>query len=252
LPFSNVELELENALTRGWYERLARFCRPVRYDARGSGLSDSGRGFSLDAYVDDVDAVARHFGDEKVVLFGGFHGGPIAIRYAAKYPERVSHLILWCSYAEASEFWNSPEVRALNALLNANWADYTQTVAGATFGWQDEQTRGRMAHFLQRCLGKESAAEALAAIERFDVREDLARVNAPTLVLHSQSFKFISPREATRLASDIPNATLESLPEGRGVLLAGDPGAEELALTIEQFLGANYSQQGSRRAVEIR
>jgi pimeloyl-ACP methyl ester carboxylesterase len=238
LPFSNVELELENPLTRGWYERLARFCRPVRYDARGSGLSDdSGSEFSLAAYVQDVDAVARHFGDEKVALFGGFHGGPIAIRYAAEFPERVSHLILWCTYAEASAFWNSTEVRAFNALLTANWDAYTQTVAGTAFGWKDEQIRGRMAHFLQHCLGQESAAQALSAIEKFDVRDLLSKVTVPTLVLHSNEFRFISPREATRLASEIPGAILETMPEGSGVLLAGDPGAEEIAQTLERFLG---------------
>jgi pimeloyl-ACP methyl ester carboxylesterase len=184
LPFSNVELELEDGLTKGWYERLARFCQPARYDARGTGHSDTtAADLTINGYLLDVDAVARQITDQKVALFGAFHAGPIAIAYAAAYPEKVSHLILWCSYAEASDFWADADIQSMNGLLRTNWRNYTENIAANAFGWHDHQTRSRMARFLRNSTGQQAVIEAIAAIERFDATGLLKDVRVPTLIL---------------------------------------------------------------------
>src|SRR3989337_1517495 len=109
-PFTHIQLELEYPECRRWYDRLAQRRKLVRYDRRGFGLSDREVfDFSLDAFVLDLEAVVDRLGLEKFALFGLMHEGPAAIAFAARHPERVSHLILWCTYAQASEWTQSPQ-----------------------------------------------------------------------------------------------------------------------------------------------
>jgi len=110
---SHIELEWQIPEMRSWYERLAQKRMLVRYDARGAGLSDRDvADFSLDAQVLDLEAVVDRLGLERFALFGGGFEGPVAIAYAARHPERVSHLLLWCSWARTRDT-ASPRLRAL-------------------------------------------------------------------------------------------------------------------------------------------
>ncbi len=96
-PWSHVEL-WNVPECRRWYERLARNRRLVRYAVRGTGLSDREvADFSLDALVRDAEAVVDQLGLERFALFGAADAGPVAIAYAARHPERVSQLVLWCA-----------------------------------------------------------------------------------------------------------------------------------------------------------
>ena len=104
LPFSHIQLEWQLPDISTWYERLAQRRKFVRYDYRGSGLSDRDvTDYSLDAHVLDLEAVVDRLGLEPFNLFAIFHAGPVAIAYAARHPERVSHLVLWCSWARGSD-----------------------------------------------------------------------------------------------------------------------------------------------------
>ena len=84
----------------------------VRYDGRGSGLSDRDvTDYSLEAHLLDLDAVVERLGLERFALFPAGVPGPVAIAYAVRHPERVSHLVLWCTYARASDLWESPQAK---------------------------------------------------------------------------------------------------------------------------------------------
>ncbi|MCH7578020.1 MAG: alpha/beta fold hydrolase [Chloroflexi bacterium] len=100
-----MQLEWQYPEFRRWFERLARERRVVRYESRGHGLSDRDVvDRSLDAYVLDLEAVVDSLGLERFTLMGVAHMGPVAIAYAVHHPERVSHLILWSSFARASDY----------------------------------------------------------------------------------------------------------------------------------------------------
>ena len=107
LPFSHVEVEWNIPEYRAWYEQfIERGVRLVRYDGRGSGLSDRDvNDFSLEAHLRDLGAVADQLGDGQFVLVGPVRNGPVAIAYAARWPERVSHLVLWCSFARGADYF---------------------------------------------------------------------------------------------------------------------------------------------------
>jgi pimeloyl-ACP methyl ester carboxylesterase len=107
---------------KAWYERLARGRMVVRYDSRGTGESDrSAKDYSLEGLLRDLEAVVDGMGLESFVLLGRYFAGPVSIAYAARYPERVSHLILWSAYAATSAYFESSVAQAFSSLLCARW-----------------------------------------------------------------------------------------------------------------------------------
>ncbi len=100
--FTHLEFEWEHPLWRGFINALSAKHLLVRYDGRGMGLSDRDvQDLSLDACVRDLEAVVDAVGSEQVALYAISQGGPTAISYAVKHPERVSHLIFYGSFARA-------------------------------------------------------------------------------------------------------------------------------------------------------
>src|SRR5215207_6915981 len=100
---SHVEHDLESPVWRPWLRELSQRHRYVRYDQRGCGLSDRTlSGLSLDAWVGDLEAVVDHLGLTRFPLIGMSQGGAVAIAYARRHPEKVSHLVLVGAYARGA------------------------------------------------------------------------------------------------------------------------------------------------------
>jgi len=113
---SHLEFDGRSPVWRHWIRELSRYHTLVRYDERGCGLSDwNVDEFSLDAWVRDLEAVVDGLELERFPLLGISQGGPIAIAYATRHPERVSHLILHGSYAGGYCTGASPTRSATNA-----------------------------------------------------------------------------------------------------------------------------------------
>ena len=111
LPLSHLQGEWEIPEQRRWYERLAQTRTVIRYDARGTGLSERRlTDLSLDARMLDLEVVVKRLNLGRFAIFAPLHAGPLAVAYAARNPERVSHLILWCTYASGSAWARSPLV----------------------------------------------------------------------------------------------------------------------------------------------
>ncbi len=236
LPFSHIQLEWQMAEARRWCERLAEKRRLVRYDGRGTGLSERNvTEYSLDALVLDLEAVVDRLELESFALFASTSAGPVAIAYAARYPERVSHLILWCSWARGSEPFQSPQAQALVALIDKDWETYTETRAHVGFGWSAGEQARRYAAFMRECIMPEMAQTAYGAISEFDVMDVLPQVKPPTLVLHRSQNRLFDVGLARSLASRIPDARLVVL-DGESVApFLGD--AESVLDAIDEFLG---------------
>jgi class 3 adenylate cyclase len=236
LPFSHVQLEWRMPEFRRWYERLAETRKIVRYDSRGSGLSDREvTDYSLDAHVLDLEAVVDRLGLERFDLFAFYHGGPAAIAYAARHPERVSHLVLWCSWARGSDVVRSPLIQTMREFIRQNWETYTETAAGSLLGWSEPEAAHRFAVFLRECVTPEAAQTALEAMTSFDVAELLPQIRTPTLVLHRRGLPFPDAGVARGLASQIPDASLVVL-EGTSIApYLGD--AEAVHRAVTEFLG---------------
>src|SRR3990170_2003301 len=239
-PWGHLEMEWQIPEWRRWYERLAEKRMLVRYDGRGSGLSDRDvAGASLDTQVLDLEAVVDHLALDRFALLGVLHSGPAAISYGAHRPERVSRLLLWCTYARNSDYGGaSPQAQALTALdslIDTDWELYTETVAHARLGWSTGESARQFAAYMREGTTPEAARAAFAAMREYDVSALLPDVRPPTLVLHRRQLSVPDMSIARGLASRIPNARLVLL---EGESLAPYLGDTEAVLTaIDAFLG---------------
>jgi class 3 adenylate cyclase len=211
-PFSHIQLEWQLPEWRNWYEQLAKRRTLVRYDCRGSGLSDREvTDFSLDALVLDLEALVDRLDLPEFTVFGLLSTGPAAIAYAARHPERVAHLVLWCTYGRGADYYQSPQVQALRALRDKDWVTYTETTAHAYLGWAASEEAHRFAAYMRECITPEAVQAAWQAQSEFDAMALLPQVRSPTLVLHRRQFSVLDVSIAQGLASKIPNARLAVL-----------------------------------------
>jgi len=236
IPLSHIQLEWQLPELRSWNDRLARKRMLVRYDGRGWGLSERDvAGFSLDAHVLDLEAVVDRLGLERFALLGPLNLGPVAIAYAARNPERVSHLILWHSWARASDFYRSPRLRALRELLQRDWELYTETMGHIVWGFSEGAPAHRAAALYRESVTPEALRMAVGAFREFDVAALLPQVKAPTLVLHRRQLPILDLAVARGLAARIPDARLGLLEGDILTPVSGD--TEAVLAAIDEFLG---------------
>lgn len=182
-------------------------------------------------------------GLNRFAMFGAFDEGPVAIAYAARHPERVSRLILWCSWARSSDI-RSPRIRAWLGLLDQDWELMTDTCAHLALGWPAGEVGRHAAQRLRESVTPETARAALEAMGRFDVTGLLPRLKAPTLVLHRDDIPWLPVGIARALASRIPDARLSILEGESTAPYLGD--AEATARAVDAFLGEGEERWTTR------
>lgn len=245
-PWSHIEL-WQVPECRRWYERLARGRTLVRYDMRGTGLSErSGADFSLDALVQDVEAVVDRLGLERFTLFGAADAGPVAVAYAARHPERVSCLILWCTMARWAEARrHSGDWQLLAELRDPEWKLIADWCALGALGWSAGEIGRSSAAHLRMSVTPEAMQAAHAAMMQFDVTDLLPRVQAPVLVLHRREIAWLPIQAAADLAARLPDARLTILDGDATAPYLGD--TETATRAIDEFLGDSTAQPASAR-----
>jgi class 3 adenylate cyclase len=240
---SHCEMEWQVPELRSFYEQLAQGRMLVRYDGRGTGLSErEATDFSLDARMLDLEAVAEQLGLGRFDVFAQVTAGPVAIAYAARRPERVSRLLLWCSHARHSDFSQTPRGQGLLGLVDKDWVLYTETMAHAALGWSEGELAHRFAVMMRESTTQEVVKLALRAFLDIDVTGLLPSVRSPTLVLDRRDGGRL--HVARGLASRIPGARLVIL---EGSSLSPWAGDLEVALrAIDEFLGAGQASGPER------
>jgi class 3 adenylate cyclase len=224
---------------KAWYERLARGRTLVRYDSRGTGESDrSAKDYSLEGLLRDLDAVVDGMGLERFALVGGYFSGPVTIAYAARYPERVSHLILWCPLAATSTYSESSVSQAfssLRSMAGQEWELYVKTMVYTSYSGAGGDLLQRLAELYRRSVSPSEFPVILAGLRAHDATSLLGQVRAPTLVIHWRDNKSCPVEEARRIAASIPGAEMLVL-EGEDPW--PDVGRTEAAMrAIDEFLG---------------
>ncbi|HEX6150298.1 alpha/beta fold hydrolase [Nocardioides sp.] len=218
--------------------RLGTFSRLIRFDKRGTGMSDRPHGLpDIETRMGDVAAVMDAARSEQAVLFGYSEGGPMSILYAASHPERVRGLVIYSSYARrmrAPDYpWGFlPEERARYAAqLEQDWA-FEADMRTMCPNADDELARW----WGERCRAAASPGAARALIEMaslIDVRDALGAVQAPTLVLHRRDDIDADVEEGRYLAERIPGAQFIEL-DGADHFIAVDP--DQILDPVEDFV----------------
>jgi class 3 adenylate cyclase len=241
LPLSHLRLEWQIPEWRSWAERLAAKRQLVRYDGRGSGMSDRNvTDFSLDAQVADLEAVADQLRLDKFALLGQLNLGAAAIAYTARHAERVSSLVLWCSNLSPVRSPQWPRGDALLALMESDWDLYTETMTHEMIGGSEGAPAHRWASVIRASMTQEAWRAAIEASWDYDVSRLLPEVGSPTLVLQRRDSPAFPIEVARTLATEIPNARLVIL-EGSSLAMYLDD-AEVVATIIDDFLGDGEAQ----------
>ncbi|MCH8814977.1 MAG: adenylate/guanylate cyclase domain-containing protein [Chloroflexi bacterium] len=236
-PYSHLQLEWKNERRRRWYQRLAEKTKLIRYDGRGTGLSERDAvNHSLETDILDLEAVASRLHLEKFSLFAFLHAGPAAITYAVRNPDRVSHLILWCTYAVATDYLESPQGQAVRALVSADWDTYVETAGRLVFGWAEAEQGTEFAEMVREGTTQAATEAYLQAVDQVDVTALLPKVQSQTLVLHRRQLRWPPLEVTTSIVSGIPDAHLAPLEGSSAALHTGD--MEAAVRAISEFLGA--------------
>jgi pimeloyl-ACP methyl ester carboxylesterase len=243
----HLDYDWEFPIFRYFLLRLAMGHTLVRYDARGNGLSDwDVGGISLDAWVSDMEAVADAAGLCRFPLLGFSQGSAVAIAFAARHPDRVSHLILYGAFAVG--FNKRPHLTAadherfaaMKTLTKLGWGSDDPTFRQIfTSLMVPTATREQIDAFneLQRLSGSpEGAVRYLETVAAFDVREALPQVTAPTLVMHVRDDIRIPIELGREIAAGIPGARFVALPGKNHILLEQDPGVDPFFEELRAFL----------------
>jgi pimeloyl-ACP methyl ester carboxylesterase len=246
---SHIEYDWRTPIWRPLFERLARSRRLIRYDERGCGLSDwEIDEFSLEAWVRDLEAVVDAAGLDRFSLLGMSQGGPIAIAYAVRHPERVSRLVLYGSYSRGY-FKRDPtpaqleEYRVMIDLMRIGWGRETaafRQVFTTLFLPDGTPEQLRWFNDLQReSTSPENAARMMEAFGNLDVRELAPTLSIPTLVLHARGDMRVPFEEGRRLAGLIPDARFVTLESRNHLPLEGESSFTQFVSEVEAFLDAD-------------
>jgi DNA-binding SARP family transcriptional activator/pimeloyl-ACP methyl ester carboxylesterase len=244
---SHLDYEWESPVWRPWWQALSERHTLVRYDERGCGLSQRDAGeFTLDAWVRDLETVVDTLGLERFPLLGLSQGGPIAIRYAARHPERVSHIVVFGTCGRSTWQHASPERRrelaALTELMRTSWGSEEpgwRSVYNARFMPDGPLELWRAFDELQRrSASTENAVRLWKAFATLDVSDDARRLTTPTLVLHSRHDRVWEHREAEELAALVPGARLVTLESNNHILQGGEPAFAHFIDEVERFLAS--------------
>jgi class 3 adenylate cyclase len=248
---SHVELGWEAPPTAPVHRRLSRFGRLITFDKRGLGLSDRTTELpTLEQRMDDLRAVMDAADCERAAVVGMSEGGPMALLFAATYPERVSALVLWATFARVAwapdypEGVNVQEAEAFMDQIEESWGHGRVLPLIATQDApDDEATRRRFARYERSSATPAMAAAANRFSLYIDARHALSAISAPTLVIHRTGDPLINVAHGRYLAEHIPGARYSEYPGDFHESALGKD--EEVLDEIEEFL------TGTRQVHEI-
>jgi DNA-binding winged helix-turn-helix (wHTH) protein/pimeloyl-ACP methyl ester carboxylesterase len=244
---NHLEYDWQSPIFQPLFQRLCRERRLVRYDARGTGLSDrEAQDISFDAFLLDLETVVDALGLERFSLLGISQGVAVAAAYAARHPERVDKLVLHGGYAQGrrrrSSAADEEQAEAFTILMRHGWGDeHSAFMQAFSSIYVPRGTPEQIRWFtdLQRIsTSAETAVRIRKACDQIDVVDLLPKVRAPTLVTHSRHDHVVPFEQGRLLATSIPGACLVALDSDNHPILPDEPAWAKWLSEIEAFLAS--------------
>ncbi len=243
---SHLEADWHSPVWRHLLQAFSKHHTLIRYDERGTGLSDwHAADLSFDSWVSDLETVVEAAGLEKFDLYGQSQGGPVAVAYTARHPEKVSRLVLLGSYArgwlnrDLSEEQREEE-EAIISLMRVGWGRENPAFRQFfTTQLMPDATRDQMQSLneLMRISADPKVAVKLEReMHRTDVQDLAAQVSVPTLVMHARDDASVPFEEGRRLAALIPNAQFIPLDSRNHILSESEPAWVRFLKELYAFL----------------
>ena len=246
---SHLELLWDDPQFRSYFDTLGRFFTVVRYDARGNGLSDRELSHvDLEALLLDVEALTDQLALSDIVLYGAAFGGPIALLYASRHPDRVSKLVLEGTFAKGAEITSRKRQIFLTKMLRT-FPDAAFLLLGHATHPDSHETPYRRPERGQQMIGASAAAKLYSLAFATDISDLLPTIRIPTLVLHRRDSQAIPFRLGRELAAQIPGARFAALSGDAHNAWEGN--ASEALKEIGEFLGVSLSEPPDQTLVSI-
>lgn len=254
---NHIELDWRSPVWAPLFGRLATQFQLVRYDERGTGLSDrDSADFSFEAFVRDLETVVDECGLDRFRLLGISQGAPVAIAYAVRHPERVSRLVLcggfakgWRQRGSASDI---ARTEASITLIREGWGqDNPAARQMFTSLIVPDATHAEMQWFNELELASASAETAIRLLQvlgDINVEALLPLVGVPTLVVHSRRDARVPLEHGLTLAQRIPNARFVVLESRNHIILSHEPAWRHYLDELCLFLSADGDTPRSARA----
>lgn len=244
----HMNFDWESPVWGHWLRELIRNRTLVRYDERGTGMSERNvTDFSFEAWVRDLEAVADAVEFDRFALFAMSHSGAVAVAYAARHPKRVSHLILHGAYARG---WlirdltpaQREEEKLLMNLMRVGWGQanpaFRQVFAMQLFPEATTEELRALEEQMRLSASPENAVRLETEMHRVDVRSLAGQVQCPTLVFHSRQDAAVPFDEGVLLASLIPKARFVPLESKNHLLTEQEPAWKEFRAAFRAFIDA--------------
>lgn len=240
---SHLDADWDNPQAARLLQRLSSFCRLIRLDKRGTGLSDRVKIGTLEERMDDVRAVMDAAGSQKAALFGYSEGGPMSILFSATYPDRTTALILYGTYARRLHSPDHPhgmtaaEFDAFIQRLEREWGGPAAIDVFAPSKANDPAARQGFANYLRQAASPGAVMDIMRMNREIDVRPVLPVIRVPTLVLHRTGDRLTNIGQGRYLAGNIRGARMRELTGDDHSWTA--EGGDAVVDEIEEFLTGN-------------
>jgi pimeloyl-ACP methyl ester carboxylesterase/DNA-binding CsgD family transcriptional regulator len=243
---THLEHQWQSLAWRPWLEAFSRDRKLLRYDSRGCGLSDRDAGdLSFESWIKDFECVIEAASFRRFDLLATCQGGPIAIEYAARHPERVNRLILYGTYALGRLRWNDRpnEVEKGRVLLDLTQLGWGQENHAFLQVWASHfQPGGTLEHLRSWCDQQCAATSAETAVRllrigwNVDVSEAARKIKCPVLIVNPERDAVVPIEQGRLLASLIPNCRFVQLDTENHMPLADEPAWPRLVDEMRRFL----------------
>lgn len=244
---NHLEYDWVSPMWAPLFHDFTRYRQLLRYDSRGVGISDwDVDEFSFERLVEDFETVTNASGLDTFALLGISQGAAIAIDYAARNPDRVTHLVLWGGFARGRRQRGNQddyaESEAFITLMRQGWGKETspfrQMFASLYLPDANDEQIKWWTDMQRTATSPENAVHLRETIDDIDVSEKLAKVQTPTLILHSEREAVAPLSEARFMAARIPNAKFVALDSANHLVMHQEPEWHRAVSEIETFLSS--------------
>lgn len=243
---SHLEHDWGSPIWSPLFRELAVDHHFIRYDERGNGLSDwDVDNISFESFVTDLETVVDACGVDQFALLGISQGAAVSIEYAIRHPQRVTQLILFGGYAAGWRIGATEAIikerEAIMTLTESGWGQdnpaYRQIFSSTFMPSASPSELAWFNEFQRLTTSPENAVRFLSVFGDIDVREQLAKVSVPTLVIHSLGDLRIPVKTGRDIAATIPNAQFVGLESDGHLLLGREPASSVFIETVRDFIG---------------